>query len=41
MRVVEGLVGATPVAQAQAGEAWSHRLLHLEALLLIAAAVRG
>jgi uncharacterized protein YndB with AHSA1/START domain len=33
-------------AQASAGshraaEAWSHRLLHLEALLLIAAAVRG
>ena len=41
VRVVEELVGATPVAQAQAGEAWSHRLLHLEALLLIAAAVRG
>ena len=42
MRVVEELVGATPVAQARrAGEAWSHRLLHLEALLLVAAAVRG
>ena len=41
VRVVEELLGATPVAQAQAGEAWSHRLLHLEALLLIAAAVRG
>lgn len=24
-----------------AGEAWSHRLLHLEALLLVAAAIRG
>ena len=41
VRVVEALSGATPVAQAQASEAWSHRLLHLEALLLIAAAVRG
>ena len=41
VRVVEELVGATPVAQARAGEAWSHRLLHLEALLLVAAAVRG
>jgi uncharacterized protein YndB with AHSA1/START domain len=42
VRVVEEAVGA-PVAQARAGagEAWSHRLLHLEALLLIAAAVRG
>jgi uncharacterized protein YndB with AHSA1/START domain len=27
--------------QASAGAAWSHRLLHLEALLLVAAAVRG
>ena len=45
VRVVEELTGATPVAQAhataRAGEAWSHRLLHLEALLLVAAAVRG
>jgi uncharacterized protein YndB with AHSA1/START domain len=41
VRVVEELVGATRVAQARAGEAWSHRLLHLEALLLVAAAVRG
>src|SRR6187549_3944962 len=41
VRVVEELVGATPAAQAMAGEAWSHRLLHLEALLLVAAAVRG
>jgi uncharacterized protein YndB with AHSA1/START domain len=41
VRVVEELVGATPVATASAGDAWSHRLLHLEALLLIAAAVRG
>lgn len=29
------------VARARVGEAWSHRLLHLEALLLLAAAVRG
>jgi len=28
-------------ANASAGTAWSHRLLHLEALLLLAAAVRG
>ena len=45
VRVVEELVEAAPVAQARAsaiaGEAWSHRLLHLEALLLVAAAVRG
>ena len=41
VRVVEELVGAAPVAQARAGAAWSHRLLHLEALLLVAAAVRG
>ena len=27
--------------QASTGAAWSHRLLHLEALLLVAAAVRG
>ena len=39
--VVEELVDASPVAQARAGEAWSHRLLHLEALLLVAAAVRA
>lgn len=38
VRVVETIV---PQARAVAGEAWSHRLLHLEALLLIAAAVRG
>ena len=38
--VVEQAVPAGgPTAQASA--AWSHRLLHLEALLLIAAAVRG
>jgi hypothetical protein len=32
-----------PVATARAAnaDAWSHRLLHLEALLLLAAAVRG
>jgi uncharacterized protein YndB with AHSA1/START domain len=34
---------ALPTAQAsaRASAAWSHRLLHLEALLLVAAAVRG
>ena len=41
VRVVEELVGATPLAQARAGEAWSHRLLHLEALLRVGAADRG
>jgi uncharacterized protein YndB with AHSA1/START domain len=42
VRVVEtALTPIGPVARASAGEAWSHRLLHLEALLLIAAAVRG
>ncbi len=41
VRVVEELAPADGVAQARAGEAWSHRLLHLEALLLVAAAVRG
>lgn len=41
VRVVEALVGAPSGTQARAGEAWSHRLLHLEALLLVAAAVRG
>jgi uncharacterized protein YndB with AHSA1/START domain len=41
VRVVEELAATGPVAQARAGEAWSHRLLHLEALLLVAAAVRG
>ncbi|MGK2949483.1 MAG: SRPBCC family protein [Acidimicrobiales bacterium] len=38
------LPSPAPVAQASsaaAGEAWSHRLLHLEALLLVAAAIRG
>jgi uncharacterized protein YndB with AHSA1/START domain len=45
LRVVEEL--PRPVATARASsapraeEAWSHRLLHLEALLLVAAAVRG
>lgn len=33
--------GAVARASAAAGEAWSHRLLHLEVLLLVAAAVRG
>jgi len=32
---------ATLSAQASSSAAWSHRLLHLEALLLLAAAVRG
>ncbi|MCU1498196.1 MAG: hypothetical protein JWM47_2149 [Acidimicrobiales bacterium] len=32
---------ASVQASAAAGDAWSHRLLHLEALLLLAAAVRG
>jgi uncharacterized protein YndB with AHSA1/START domain len=46
VRVVEALLPAptgapTPQACARASEAWSHRLLHLEALLLVAAAVRG
>ena len=41
VRVVEELAPTDVVAQARAGEAWSHRLLHLEALLLVAAAVRG
>jgi uncharacterized protein YndB with AHSA1/START domain len=31
----------TARASARASAAWSHRLLHLEALLLVAAAVRG
>src|SRR5688572_8616116 len=43
VRVVEELLvgGPKPRAEATAatGEAWSHRLLHLEALLLVAAAV--
>jgi len=44
VRVVEELVAAPErraKASATTGEAWSHRLLHLEALLLVAAAVRG
>lgn len=44
VRVVEELLAVPEQraqAQAAAGEAWSHRLLHLEALLLVAAAVRG
>jgi uncharacterized protein YndB with AHSA1/START domain len=49
VRVVEQqLPGAAPTgagnvarASTAAGEAWSHRLLHLEVLLLVAAAVRG
>jgi uncharacterized protein YndB with AHSA1/START domain len=40
VRVVETLLPRAE-ARASAGEAWSHRLLHLEALLLVAAAVRG
>ena len=34
-------VQASASAAATSGAAWSHRLLHLEALLLVAAAVRG
>jgi uncharacterized protein YndB with AHSA1/START domain len=41
VRVVEELGAVAPTARASVGEAWSHRLLHLEALLLVAAAVRG
>lgn len=42
VRVVEAPAGPTaPVASAATGEAWSHRLLHLEAHLLLAAAIRG
>jgi uncharacterized protein YndB with AHSA1/START domain len=43
LRVVERPLAedADTVARASAGAAWSHRLLHLEALLLVAAAVRG
>jgi uncharacterized protein YndB with AHSA1/START domain len=43
VRVVEELLPSRPAAQAsaRASEAWSQRLLHLEALLLVAAAVRG
>ena len=32
---------ARATVEASAGAAWSHRLLHLEALLLVAAATRG
>ncbi len=43
--VIEAPVPGAPVATASAraatSAAWSHRLLHLEALLLLAAAVRG
>lgn len=43
VRVTEQLPPTTrvAVARAAAGEAWSHRLLHLESLLLLAAAIRG
>ncbi len=44
LRVVEQPLPGAPAVRArahQASEAWSHRLLHLEALLLVAAAVRG
>jgi len=43
VRVVERVSAepAAPQACARAGDAWSHRLLHLESLLLVAAAVRG
>jgi uncharacterized protein YndB with AHSA1/START domain len=39
VRVVEERLPAP--AAGHSAEAWSHRLLHLEALLLVAAAVRG
>ncbi|MDP1820945.1 MAG: SRPBCC domain-containing protein [Acidimicrobiales bacterium] len=46
VHVVEAPLPAAPSggavrARASAGTAWSHRLLHLEALLLLAASVRG
>lgn len=42
VRVVEHLARSAPIeASARVADAWSHRLLHLEALLLVAAAVRG
>lgn len=42
VRVTEQLLPtADATASAAASEAWSHRLLHLESLLLLAAAVRG
>jgi uncharacterized protein YndB with AHSA1/START domain len=42
VRVVEsGRADVAPQARARAAEAWSHRLLHLESLLLVAASVRG
>jgi uncharacterized protein YndB with AHSA1/START domain len=42
VRVVEQPLPTTvTAARASAGEAWSHRLLHLESLLLLAAAIRG
>jgi uncharacterized protein YndB with AHSA1/START domain len=42
VRVVERLLPPTgPSVRASVANAWSHRLLHLEALLLVAAAVRG
>ena len=43
VRVVEQplLTLTASVPRSSAGEAWSHRLLHLESLLLVAAAVRG
>lgn len=42
VHVVEHLVASATIGdRARASEAWSHRLLHLEALLLVAAAVRG
>lgn len=37
----EPALGLRAEARAGATEAWSHRLLHLEALLLVAVAVRG
>jgi uncharacterized protein YndB with AHSA1/START domain len=40
-RVTVTEASVAPSTRAHAGEAWSHRLLHLESLLLVAAAVRG
>jgi uncharacterized protein YndB with AHSA1/START domain len=39
--VTERQLATGPVACAAAGSAWSHRFLHLEALLLVALALRG
>jgi hypothetical protein len=43
VRVVEQALPTATASlnHASTGEAWSHRLLHLESLLLVAAAIRG